>query len=567
MRYTYLLLFNLLIVPFLVTAQSDSLNYNFHPPLGIPLVLSSNFGELRANHFHMGLDFKTNMKTGYKLYAIEDGWVSRVKVSTTGYGKVIYIDHPNGLTSVYAHCSEFKGSIDSLVRATQILEQNFVVEIFPEKNQLKVKRGEVIALSGNTGSSSGPHLHFEIRDTETEHALNPLKYGFQMADSKAPEIKGLRLYAVDSKGYRFESRMVSTPVIPSLNGNGYSIKNNELSITSDFCSTQGGIGLAFDVIDRFDGAMNQCGLYGSYLVVDGDTIFGQQIDRIPFENTRLVSTHKDYEAFRTLRKDFHKSFRTAINDLPIYKHEVNQGIIPVEPGKSYTIEYVAFDVSGNVSRLAFAIHVSVGPINNRESVSDGIHYLEPDQSYHFENEDCHLYLPEKAVFEPQYYDEDRFCGEVFDSHEPVNEPYRIKLINTYPEDGKSYIEVKGSTFNGQYLKTQLEGEWLTAESRYFGTYTVRRDEESPRILPINILSKTNFVSSKKLLWNISDTGSGLADYDLFINNEWHLVEFESKGNLLTFEIPEKLKGINELKLIVKDNCGNIQEWSKTIEFL
>ena len=151
---------------------------DYHPPLGIPLVLTSNFGELRTNHFHMGLDFKTNSKTGYRLYSIDEGYVSRIKVSPYGYGKVIYIDHPNGITSVYAHCSEFKGTIDSLVRQKQIQEQNFEVEIFPGKNVIRVEKGEVIALSGNTGSSTAPHLHFELRDTETEHALNPLHFGF-----------------------------------------------------------------------------------------------------------------------------------------------------------------------------------------------------------------------------------------------------------------------------------------------------------------------------------------------------------------------------------------------------
>src|SRR5690606_39237333 len=167
------LLFFVLITSFFnqLFAQNNA-KFDYHPPLKIPLILSANFGELRPNHFHMGLDFKTNGKEGYNLYAIEEGFISRIKVSTFGYGKVIYIDHPNGVTSVYAHCSEFKGEIDSIVRITQKKEQNFEVEIFPKKNEIRVTKGQVIGISGNSGGSTAPHLHFELRDTKTEHALN-----------------------------------------------------------------------------------------------------------------------------------------------------------------------------------------------------------------------------------------------------------------------------------------------------------------------------------------------------------------------------------------------------------
>ncbi|MDG1659255.1 MAG: M23 family metallopeptidase [Crocinitomicaceae bacterium] len=180
----------------------------YHAPLGIPLILSSNFGELRPNHFHMGIDFKTNNRIGYNLYSIEEGIVSRIKVSPYGYGKVVYIDHPNGITSVYAHCSEFKGLVDSIVRATQEKEQNYAVEIFPKPNEIKLKRGEVFALSGNTGSSTAPHVHFEIRETKTEAALNPLVFGFDIADSKKPEIRGLKIYGLTKDGYQHPGKSV-----------------------------------------------------------------------------------------------------------------------------------------------------------------------------------------------------------------------------------------------------------------------------------------------------------------------------------------------------------------------
>ena len=287
----------------------------YHAPLGIPLILSSNFGELRPNHFHMGIDFKTNNRIGYNLYSIEEGIVSRIKVSPYGYGKVVYIDHPNGITSVYAHCSEFKGLVDSIVRATQEKEQNYAVEIFPKPNEIKLKRGEVFALSGNTGSSTAPHVHFEIRETKTEAALNPLVFGFDIADSKKPEIRGLKIYGLTKDGYQHPGKSVVRTVKKGTYG--YYIGADKVTVPASFCTETGGIGMAIDAIDRLDGAGNQCGLYGSILIIDGDTLFGQKTDRVPFESTRYVNSHKDYVEYSVRRKKYHKCFKTTVTNIYI----------------------------------------------------------------------------------------------------------------------------------------------------------------------------------------------------------------------------------------------------------
>jgi len=241
-------------------SQNKTLSYR--SPLGIPLELAANFGEIRPDHFHMGVDFKTNGKEGLTLYAIERGFVSRVKISPDGYGKSIYIDHPDGRTSVYAHCSVLKGRIDSLVKAIQAEQQNFEVDIYFRPTDIPILKGQVIALSGNTGHSFAPHLHFEIRDTKTEDALNPLLFGFDVPDHKKPEIHGMRIYALSDEGYLIPGKSLKVGL--QFNGKNYVSNPETIEIPSNFFE-YGPIGLAFETSAHLDRGMNTCGIYEARL--------------------------------------------------------------------------------------------------------------------------------------------------------------------------------------------------------------------------------------------------------------------------------------------------------------
>ncbi|MFK7786180.1 MAG: M23 family metallopeptidase, partial [Crocinitomicaceae bacterium] len=498
----------------------------YHPPLKIPLILSSNFGELRPNHFHMGVDFKTNGRIGYNLYSIADGFVSRIKVSPYGYGKVVYVDHPNGITSVYAHCSEFKGKVDSIVRATQENEQDFAVEIFPRKGEISLTKGEIFAISGNSGSSTAPHVHFEIRDTKTEAALNPLVFGFDVADTKAPEIRGVKVYSLTKDGYRFPNK--ATVRTATKGKTGYYISGSKITIPANYCTESGGIGIAVDVIDRLNGAPNQCGLYGSILIVNGDTIFGQRTNRVPFESTRYVNCHKDYEEYSKNRKKYHKCFKTTQNSLPIYEYDGGEnGVIKCKPGDILKVNYVGYDPKGNRSTLNFDIVVSAGAINPNDELGLDLTYLQPGQSLQLENDVREVQFGIETVYEPMKLDEAALNTTIGKAAKPVHKAYKIKVKSDEEPDGKHYIQIITAKGRKRTMVAEHEDGWYHVESKYFGQYLLKRDVTAPTISTKNFKSSTTYTSLKKMTWRIGDAHTGIADYDLFIDGKWYLIEYES----------------------------------------
>ena len=285
----------------------DSYPKDFTNPLDITNYLAGNFGELRNNHFHSGLDIKTQQREGLNVYAVGDGYISRINISPTGYGNALYIDHPNGYTSVYAHLQKFNEEIEKYVRAYQYKNETFAVEIYPNKNELKITQKDLIALSGNSGGSGGPHLHFEIRDTKSEEPINPFLFGFDIPDTQKPSITGMYIY----------------PINGQVNG-----KKSRMSIADGgVVNAIGKIGFGIKTYDKHNGAQNNNGTYKIDIFVNEEQIYGFTASRLAFDETRAINSVCDFEDIQKNNSWVYQSHVQEGNPLRLFSNLKDYGTL------------------------------------------------------------------------------------------------------------------------------------------------------------------------------------------------------------------------------------------------
>jgi len=542
-------------------AVNKPVNYKaeYNSPVDIPIILAGNFGELRPNHFHTGIDIKTNGKEGYNLCSIADGYVSRIKTSSNGYGKVLYVNHPEfGITSVYAHCQNFRGKIADYTVQAQFEAQFYEIDIEIPANALLVKRGEIIGLSGNSGSSTAPHLHFEIRETTTENPLNPLLFNFlQINDSRAPHLEQLVVYALSANGYRIPEKRITVPI---KNDKGrYHIANDTIDIPAHFCSEHGGIGLGLSAHDKYNASENVCGIYKGILMLNQDTVHTQIMNRMDFEASRQINTHKDYEAYKKSRVKIDKYFRTTHNTLPIYEENIGNGILGLQPDHHYALTFSIADFVGNSSILAFIIRALPGVIREETTPYDQYHidYLYPDSAYVFTSKKYAIKLGKNSFYEPVKRIVQEANGKLTfgNSADPVHSPFIIglpipELIKTHKNKIILYLKEGNKAFIGIE-----ENNWYYAEVRNFGGFSLDIDTIAPE-LKAKFKKTTNPQSLKKLSWSIMDNMSGIKYYALFINGVYQLLEYEHKRNEVFASIVELEPGKHQIKIVARDKVGN-----------
>lgn len=543
---------------------------DFRPPMDIPLVLSGNFGELRTNHFHSGIDIKTQGVTGHKVFAIEGGYVSRIKVQTGGYGKALYLSHPGGYTSVYGHLEAYNDGISKYVRDIQYKRQTHQLDLYLEPGEIKVTRGEVVALSGNTGSSSGPHLHFEIRRTADQVPLNGLLFDFPIADNIPPKILQAAIYPLDETAavdHATEPLYLNTRIT---NGATRIIGHNPIKV-------HGQIGFGVEVYDYLDGAPNRCGIFSLDLEIDGKQAFYSEMGEFSFAESRFINAHIDYARKYDANRKVQRLFKVPYNGLSIYKFNENDGVIVFSDTLVHEVRITATDSYGNSTSLQFQVQGSAAPVAREAAPPEGYHLAYDDENS-FSGPNIELRFPAYCFYDDVDF---RFASDkgpgnlfsdVFQLHDgsvPVHRSFEITVKPDRIPEGLADrlclvgIEEDGSvTFAGG---TYSEGK-ITGSLRSFGEYAVGIDTLPPEIRPLDLYDGKDVSSQPGIRFRISDDLSGINTYNGYINGEWVLFEYDPKNELLFHEfdgrVPFSEKN-NELEIVLSDAKGNITTYHTT----
>jgi murein DD-endopeptidase MepM/ murein hydrolase activator NlpD len=546
-----------------VQAQPDSIRGRYISPMDLPIELSGNFMEPRNDHFHSGLDMRTMGREGIPVRAVAEGWVSRIKISPYGYGKAVYIDHPDGHTTVYGHLQRLTGEVGKACLDQQYRQKDFSIDWTPEKGALPLKRGEVFALSGNTGGSGGPHLHFEVRNTGNQHALDPEVLGFSVADHVPPEIHGIRLYALTDS-----SRIAPYPDqevgYAAQGGSGkYTLK----SLPRAF----GTVGIAVNTFDRYDSGSAKCGVRRIEVFVDSVRHFMTTLDHVDFSHNRYCNAHMDYALFKGRKMDYHRCYKQPNNKLRIYGKEPPQGRIELPPGSERNVRVVATDANGNSSELRFVLlgaaaqEATAWPVN----IPSGS-LFRYDAANHIEEEGLRFMVPAQSLYDDAYvaYARKPAVGRALGPLHAIGDPLTplhvaadLSLAMSTPKPAKALIvrlDADGSVASA--VGGKYADGWITAQVKAFGQYTVMLDTTPPVISNVDL--RADMRGRKGFNLRIADNLSGISSWRGTLNDEWILLEYEPKTKTLSHAFDEHSEGAGkmEFKLNVVDERGNTSSY-------
>ncbi|MGB6153185.1 MAG: M23 family metallopeptidase [Pricia sp.] len=533
----------------------------FRSPMDIPLVLAGTFGELRSNHFHSGIDIKTQQREGLPIYAIGEGSVVRIKIAHWGYGKVLYVAHTNGYTSVYGHLQKFAPEIEAYIKKVQYQKKSYEVEVFPDLGEVKVEKGQVIAYGGNTGGSSGPHLHFEIRSSISEKPTNPLLYGFEVRDATNPVLNNLYGYPLSEASEINQNRnKVEIDFKRQEDGTFLAEKVNAI----------GTIGLGFVGYDRLDLAANRNGVYSVQQTVNGKVYTQYDFETFSFSETRYLNTLIDYDHYTRYRQKIQKLFKGPGNRLSIYNTLYNDGKIEIEEGLNYTVELLIKDINGNETKAIIPIEGKREPLKIEKDIEKTDNYLVAKKPNNYDLGAAKVYFPANTFYDDFYIDLEK--GEdtvqIHNNRVAAHRNFTITFdVSDYSKEEREqlFIARLDSRLRPQHTSTYKRGKTFTARTRNLGTYTLAKDTVAPKIAPRNFKEKQWLNNYSYLSVRISDDLSGIDTYAATLNGEWILMEYEPKTNTLTYNFDDLILDKKEcnLQLTVTDNVGNSTTFEST----
>jgi len=538
------------------------------PPLDIPLLLSGNFMELRSDHFHSGLDIKTNGVEGLPVRAVKDGYVARIKVSPWGYGKALYLQHPDGTTTVYGHLQRYAPAIAEHALDAQYAANDFAIDIYPERDRLLVNQGDVIAWSGNSGGSNGAHLHFEVRNTD-QHALDPEAFGIELADNLPPELRGVRIYPLEgganampypgsAKGFALEKGTA-----------GYRLKQDSIAAF-------GTVGFALHVIDKYNGTDNLCGPRKLDLFVDDVPAFSVDLDHVDFSLQRYCNAHADYALHKEQDMHYHRLYKLANNKLDLYGNEPLQGRVATTPGKNQRIRMVATDANGNRSELSFILH----GVSAKDAAAwpqpalSGTH-MEQGTENQYSADGIRFKLPINALYENldfQYSTKPKSANafsNVHVLHDKLTPIHVAATLSIRPDSLPATLRSKALILrleaNGKHAAVggTWENGWVRTTVKSFGNYCVMVDTIAPKITPIGL--KASMRGRTGFALRVADNLSGVEKWHATLDGKWILMDYDPKNKNLShaFDKYTNVPGIHTFKIDVQDERGNLSSYSFT----
>lgn len=540
-------------------------------PLNIPLELSANFGEIRTNHFHSGVDFKTGGSEGKDVFAVADGYVSRIFASPSGFGKALYVTHPaKGTVSVYGHLQSFSNEIEEYVRKEQYRKHSFSVDLTPENHAFVVLAGEKIAVSGNSGSSGGPHLHFEIRDGATASPVNIITRGyFSINDTTPPQILSVSLVEIDS--------LENVPVHTILKRSAV-IRDNtgKLRLEQDTFKISKPSYFTVEVTDRKNNSTNIFGIYSLTAQRNDNPYFGFAIDNFSFADTRYVNTLCKFPETSLNRNDLIRTYISPNNNLKFYDKTVSRGVIyPKTIDDTENINITVCDDSNNSTSILFHITksdtLSDPPVLNGKPINWRTGGTVSDEG-------VEVRIPEKALYESSFINIKKLPATketlsnlyiVGNKGEPIQKSIEISIsadtLSSELHSKALLISVasgKISNVGGEYKDGKV-----TSKSSSFGTFAIAIDKTPPKITPLYKAEESQ-AGKKYLSFKITDNLSGIQSYKAVINDKWALLEYDPKTATIRHPLKDGIavKGANSIKVTVTDAKGNSKTYNSKFNY-
>ena len=539
-------------------------------PVKIPQLLSANFGELRIDHFHSGLDIKTQGVTGKEVVASADGYIYRISVSPVGFGNAIYIRHPSGYSTVYGHLDKFMPEIEHWVKTQQYDKKSFQITLYPSKEQFPVRQGEVIAYSGNSGGSAGPHLHFEIRKSDDEKPVNPLLFEFGIVDNIKPFIEKLAIYPINKNS--LINNQNSVRMINVSGGHGvYSISGeHEISVS-------GLTGFGIKAYDMLNNSPNKCAVYSIELSVDSIPIFKYVMDGFFFDESRYVNSHIDYATYMKDNIYIERAFVLPGDKLSVYKNVINRGLFNFNDNKSHQAKIIVSDANNNVSVLSFQIKaVSDKPHSVSGVIDKNINIMPYGRSNKFTSDNISINIPAGALYDTLCFTYKKEPGTnqmfsdlyyVHNKFTPVHKAYALSIKPTNIPAGKE-SKMLIVQLDDDLKKRPMNSVWsegyLTADVLSFGRFYVGIDTVAPYISGNGLVTGAILNGQKEISIKVTDDLSGIKSYVPSIDGNWALFEYDQKNDMLIYKFDETRikKGTkHNLSLKVTDNKDNVSTYN------